>query len=236
MSALWQIVLITWSAGVTAFIGAQLARYEGSAESTAKRELIHALVAFGGGALLAAVAFALAPHAMDELSPWRLALSFCMGGVLFCVLDAWLARRGGGFAQFLAMLMDYVPEAISLGAIFSQDRKMGMVLAAFIGLQNFPEGFNAYREMRTGGLRPRRILTVIFVASLLGPLAAVIGYTLLQEREALTAVIMSFASGGILYLIFQDIAPQAVMRRHWTPPLGAVLGFMLGMLGTVMMQ
>ncbi len=42
---------------------------------------------------------------------------------------------------------------------------------------------------------------------------------------------MSFASGGILYLIFQDIAPQIRMERHWTPPLGAVLGFAIGMVG-----
>jgi ZIP family zinc transporter len=42
---------------------------------------------------------------------------------------------------------------------------------------------------------------------------------------------MTFASGGILYLIFQDIAPQSTMRRHWTPPLGAVLGFVAGILG-----
>ena len=37
--------------------------------------------------------------------------------------------------------------------------------------------------------------------------------------------IMLFASGGILYLIFQDIAPQSRLDRHWGPPLGAVLGF-----------
>ena len=28
-----------------------------------------------------------------------------------------------------------------------------------------------------------------------------------------------------------DIAPQAKLNPHWTPPLGAVLGFVLGMMG-----
>ena len=41
---------------------------------------------------------------------------------------------------------------------------------------------------------------------------------------------MLFASGGILYLIFQDIAPQARLERHWAPTLGAVLGFCFAML------
>ena len=47
----------------------------------------------------------------------------------------------------------------------------------------------------------------------------------------ITAAITSFASGGILYLVFQDIAPQSKMNRHWLPALGAVLGFTIGMVG-----
>jgi ZIP family zinc transporter len=42
---------------------------------------------------------------------------------------------------------------------------------------------------------------------------------------------MTFASGGILYLIFQDIAPQSKIKNHWIPALGAVLGFAIGLLG-----
>ncbi|MDO3384587.1 ZIP family metal transporter [Gilvimarinus sp. SDUM040013] len=233
MSELVFVVAITWVAGATAYVGALVARFEPTQESNIKDELLHGITAFGGGALLAAVAFSLTPHAMVVLNPGLLVVTFVSGGAVFCAIDAALARRGGSFAQFLAMMMDYVPEAISLGAVFSQNRKMGLLLAAFIGLQNLPEGFNTFRELRTNNFTKRNILWAIFVASLIGPLAAYLGYTLLQERETLTAAIMSFASGGILYLIFQDIAPQAVMRNHWKPPLGAVLGFAVGMIGSV---
>lgn len=44
---------------------------------------------------------------------------------------------------------------------------------------------------------------------------------------------MLFAAGGILYIIFQDIAPQSKLKNHWAPPLGAVAGFLLGVLGQV---
>ncbi|WP_049721420.1 ZIP family metal transporter [Gilvimarinus polysaccharolyticus] len=226
------IILITWAAGVTALLGGFVARIETFKEGVAKQEFVHGIIAFGGGALLAAVAFALTPHAMAALSPLTLALSFCAGALLFFALDGYLAKRGGAFSQFLAMLMDFVPEAISLGAIFTHNRKMGLVLAAFIGLQNFPEGFNAFRELKKSGVRAGTILWVFLGVSFLGPLAALTGYYFLQGQEQITAIIMSFAAGGILYLIFQDIAPQAVMRRHWSPPLGAVLGFLIGMLGT----
>jgi ZIP family zinc transporter len=44
---------------------------------------------------------------------------------------------------------------------------------------------------------------------------------------------MMFAAGGILYSIFQDIAPQVPLQKHWAPPMGALLGFLMGVLGSM---
>jgi ZIP family zinc transporter len=225
------ILIFSWLAGLSAFIGGLFARIEGSAETEVKREIIHGVVAFGGGVLVSAVAFALAPEGITFLHPVTLGVVFCAGGVLFCILDAYLSKRGGTKAQFMAMLMDFLPEAISFGAVFGHNHQLGMLLAVFIGAQNLPEGFNAFKELQASGTRPAHTLVILLLASLLGPIAACIGYFFLQGRPKLTAGIMTFASGGILYLIFQDIAPQSKMMRRWTPPLGAVLGFIVGMLG-----
>jgi ZIP family zinc transporter len=231
MNQLAIILIFSWLAGVAAFIGGLFARIEGSAETEIKREIIHGVVAFGGGVLVSAVAFALVPEGIAFLHPVILGVVFCAGGVLFCILDGYLSKRGGTKAQFMAMLMDFLPEAISFGAVFGHNHQLGILLAVFIGAQNLPEGFNSFKELQTSGNRPAHTLVILLLASLLGPLAACIGYFFLQGRPKLTAGIMTFASGGILYLIFQDIAPQSKMRRHWTPPLGAVLGFIVGMLG-----
>lgn len=231
MSDLVIIVLVSWLAGFAAFVGGVFAKIEGRAETEGKRELIHGVIAFGGGILVAAVAFALAPEGMAVLSPVHLAVAFCLGGLAFCALDAHLSARGGSKAQLMAMLMDFVPEAIALGALFGHNRRAGILLALFIGAQNLPEGFNSYREIVAGRVSPRATLIGLFAISLLGPVAAASGHLFLQGHPQLTATIMSLAGGGILYLIFQDIAPHSTMRRHWTPPLGAVLGFVVGMIG-----
>ena len=47
---------------------------------------------------------------------------------------------------------------------------------------------------------------------------------------------MLFAAGGILYLTFQDIAPQSRLERRWRPPLGAVLGFALSVLAEMVFR
>lgn len=231
MSQLTIILITSWLAGLAAFGGGVIARATDGANTNEKRELTHGLIAFGGGILIAAVAFALLPKAMDVLSPAGLGAMFCAGGLFFCALDAQLGRSGGTRAQFLAMLMDFVPEALALGAVFGQDQRLGVLLAAFIGAQNLPEGFNVYREMTTVGIRSRVALMTLLAFSLLGPLAACAGYFFLQDQEKVTAGIMAFAGGGIMYLIFQDIAPQSKIRKHWIPALGAVLGFAVGLIG-----
>jgi len=43
--------------------------------------------------------------------------------------------------------------------------------------------------------------------------------------------VMLFSAGGILYLTFEDIASQAKLDRRFAPPMGAVLGFTLGLIG-----
>ena len=61
-------------------------------------------------------------------------------------------------------------------------------------------------------------------------LAGALGWWVAAKFPALVGAIMLFSSGGILYLLFQDIAPQSRLERHWGPTLGAVLGFCFAML------
>ncbi|MCA9081672.1 MAG: divalent cation transporter, partial [Planctomycetaceae bacterium] len=68
----------------------------------------------------------------------------------------------------------------------------------------------------------------------LGPLCGLTGYFFLAQTPALVGAIMVFAAGGILYIIFGDIAPQAKLERAWLPPMGALLGFLVGLIGQML--
>ena len=110
------------------------------------------------------------------------------------------------------------------------------IFQTMFALQNLPEGSNAYRELpATGRLAPGQILAAFAALALLGPLAALAGWSMLAGEAGLLGGIMLFAAGGILYLTFQDIAPQVPLARHWAPPLGAVAGFMLGLAGQLLL-
>lgn len=228
-----KIIIYTLGAGACIPIGALLARMERIRPDWLENELRHFIIALGGGILLAAVALVLVPEGNKySNSPILSVTAFLIGGVSFFLLERFLGIKRKEKPQFSAMLLDYVPESLALGGAFAIGAQSAPLLAIFIGLQNLPEGFNAYRELlSTPKSNKNRILGFMFTLVPLGPFLAIIGWVYLREHAVLIGATMLFASGGILYLIFQDIAPQSHMRRHWAPPLGAVLGFGLGMLG-----
>jgi len=180
--------------------------------------------------LVAAVAFVLAPKGIQMLSMPVLIFAFLLGAVCALLLDRFFARRGGKTAQLMAMLLDFIPEAMALGAIFSVDRQTGLKLALFIGMQNLPESFDSFGDLLRSGFSPGKATLVLIPFSLLGVGGAVAGYSLLAEHQQLVAGLLVFSAGALLYLVFQDIAPMAKLENHWAPATGATFGFMLGMI------
>lgn len=185
-----------------------------------------------GGALLSAVALVLVPEGIEHLSPIVAATCLIFGGAAFMGLDMLLARLKTAGSQLAAMLSDFIPESMALGAAIAIGNDSAYLLAGLIALQNIPEGFNAYREInQSSNLSGQRIVIIFTIMSLLGPLAGVSGYLWLSDYPAVTGIVMLIAAGGILYSVFQDIAPQARLDKHRAPPMGAVLGFVLGVMG-----
>ena len=215
-------------------IGASIAGFERFRPHWLKTEVRHSVIAFGGGALLAAVALVLVPEGMHNLDPVMIVVCFTGGGVTFMLLDIRLAAKNTPASQLVAMLSDFVPEALALGATFAVSKASGLLLAGIITLQNLPEGFNACREVTSSTqYRVSQVVKAFALMALLGPISGLAGHFVLSAYPKVVSAIMLFAGGGILYLIFQDIAPQSKLNKHWGPPLGAVIGFLLGVLGKV---
>ena len=235
MNELTLLLTLTLGAGLAMPLGALIAAWEHISPQWVEIEFRHAVIAFGGGALISAVALVLVPDGSEGMSiPW-VVFFFLAGAGTFLGLDVWLASMQSSASQLLAMLSDFIPEAMALGAGFALDNSAGILLAGLIALQNLPEGFNAYRELRVSiHYSPAKIILAFVAMALLGPLSGLIGYYLLSPYPFIVSAMMLFAAGGILYLIFQDIAPQAKVEHDWIPPLGAVLGFLLGLVGQML--
>jgi ZIP family zinc transporter len=226
-----EIILYSFASGVTVIIGGSLARSNLIPRNELGREISHSIVAFGAGVIVAAVAFVLTPRAISLLSLPFIVIIFLAGGFLFLLFDRITSKHGGRLAQLMAMSMDYIPEAIALGAVFSYDRHTGLLLALFIGLQNLPESYNAFDDLVKSGFSPNKSLLILIPFGFIGIVAAILGFLFLSDNANLLSGLMLFSAGGILYLVFQDIAPMIKYKAHRAPAFGATLGFMLGIIG-----
>ncbi len=231
MNDILTIILFASAAGLPIIIGGSVSSIFQAKQIVLKSEINHWVVAFGGGALVSAIAFALIPKAIPILSTIELSIIFLSGTITFMIIDILIARMGTSLAQAFSMMMDFLPEALALGASFAHNHNFGLLLAIFIGLQNLPEGFNSYIELRRK-MRKKQTLLLMFGLSFAGIIAALTGKFLLSNNEKLIAVIMLFAAGGIIYLVFQDIAPLSKKKNDWIPATGASIGFLIGMIGT----
>ena len=238
MSEIAAILFFTLAAGACIPLGGFVASFEHIRARWLEQELRHFLIAVGGGILLGAVAVVLVPEGVASMQGSMLAIPIVLaGGLTFFAIERALGLRRREAPQVMGMLLDYVPEAIALGGLVALGSPVAPLLALLIGLQNLPEGFNAFRELHALRRRSaRRTLLIMGSMVAIGPVAGLMGYFLLSDSPAVLGAIMLFAAGGILYLIFQDIAPQSRLNRHWAPPLGAVVGFSVALFGDMLVR
>ena len=225
-----QALLLSAFAGAMIPLGGWLACFRQGPHGGSGPVLPSTVIAFGGGALLSAVAFVLVPEGAEKLPGWLAVALFGAGGVAFAWISRAIDRIGGSHGQMLAMLADFIPEAAALGALLAAGGgDTAILLAGLIALQNLPEGFNAWCEGED--TNPRRRLALFWGLAALGPVAALGGHVFLSDYAGVLGGLMVFAAGGIVYLIFEDIAPAGHLPDRRAPPLGAVMGFALGFAG-----
>lgn len=232
MTEVLRIISYSLLSGSTIFIGGVLSFYFGKhvKSGLVKEEVIHSSTAFGGGILIAAVGLVLVPEGMLVLEMLPIAFSFSAGAIAFYYLDRHTESKGGPLAQVFGMLTDFIPESLAMGAVFTHNTSLGLLLTGIMAIQNLPEAFNAYSDLRSN-YSARKCLIILFLLSFSGLAAALSGYYLLADMPQVVGAIMLFAGGGVTYLIFQDIAPLSRLKKSWLPALGASLGFLVGMMG-----
>ena len=221
-----EMLLWTTLAGACIPIGAGLAHIEHIRSQWLEQEFRHFVIAFGGGVLVGAVALVLVPEGAERLpEPLAVAGLMLAGGGAFMMIDRIQARAKQATPQFTAMAADFLPESLALGGMFAANPEGGVLLALLIGLQNLPEGFNAWHELATGRLKRRSVLGLMVMLAFLGPVCGLIGWFWLADQDAILGGIMLFASGGILYLMFQDMRRRRALsgtgRRRSAPCWGS---------------
>lgn len=140
-----------------------------------------------------------------------------------------------GIVMASAIALHNMPEGMTIGASYaSNDGVMGsaaLVLAILIGLHNIPEGMAVSVPLISGGMSKGKAVLITALSGVPTIIGALLGYLIGDVGAIGLALSLGFASGAMLYVVFGEIIPQAIlMYRSKLPTFSTILGAMVGLL------
>lgn len=151
------------------------------------------------------------------------------------------ARHDNKFSLFIAgvvmasaIALHNVPEGMTIGASYaSNDGVMGsaaLVLAVLIGLHNIPEGMAVSVPLISGGMGKFKAVLITASSGIPTIIGALLGYLLGDIGAMGLALSLGFASGAMIYVVFGEILPQAILMYHSKlPAFSAIFGMLVGL-------
>lgn len=151
-------------------------------------------------------------------------------------------RMGGKLGLFVAgivmasaIALHNLPEGMTIGAsfVYTGDLLTGptLLLAWLIGLHNIPEGMAVAVPLISGGMGRLKAVIVTAASGLPIMLGALLGFWIGEVGKIGLCLSLSFASGAMLYVVFGEIFPQAILLcRNKVPAFSLLAGVIAGML------
>ncbi|XP_051770212.1 zinc transporter ZIP11-like isoform X2 [Ctenopharyngodon idella] len=135
----------------------------------------------------------------------------------------------------LAITIHNIPEGLAVGVGFGAIGKTPSAtfesarnLAIGIGIQNFPEGLAVSLPLRGSGMSTWRSFWYGQLSGMVEPLAGLLGAVAVVLAEPLLPYALAFAAGAMVYVVVDDIIPEAQVSGNgklasWTSILGFVV-------------
>lgn len=207
--------------------------------------VIGAIMGFGAGVLISAVAFELTEDAFEGGGGGSLGFGLAAGALAFWAADWIVDHRGGDMrkrstgqppggsasALVIGALLDGIPESVAIGASLIGGGDIGLAVVAAVFLSNVPEALSASTGMKEAGRSPGYILGLWGGVAVISAVAAGLGYAFLGGAPPeVIAVILAFAGGAILTMLADTMMPEAYEHSGKLVGLLTVLGFALAFL------
>lgn len=218
---LWGLV-----AGSSFVVGGALALRFGLSPRT-----VGMLMGFGGGALIAAVAYELVDEA-DRLSggTGHVGSGLILGSVLYLVATVgWRLDRPHGHSadrlHALPVVAIVIPEAVVVvGSLLNDHLSVAVILAVF--LCGVPEGFVVTGRLRAGGRSPAQVMSVWAGLMVVCGVAAALVYAWLDgARPGTIAFVLALAGGAVLTELTTELVPEGYERAGSRMGIAVVVGF-----------
>ena len=210
-----------------------------------------ALTGFAAGVMVAASVWSLLIPAMEQaadlgrLAFFPAAVGFWLGILFLLLLDHLIPHLHQNSLQaegpksqlqrttmmVLAVTLHNIPEGMAVGLAFAlvsggEGFAGAAALAMGIGIQNFPEGAAVALPLRQGGWSRPRAFVGGMLSGAVEPVFGVLAALAAAGVDPLMPWLLSFAAGAMLYVVVEELIPQAHSRAG---TCGFVMGFLVMM-------
>lgn len=193
--------------------------------------LLAALMAFGAGAMVAAVSSELFAPAFAIEGVWIAGSALLAGALVYVVANHLIENRLGpaalGWALLLGTLLDGIPENTALGVSLMEGG--GVVLLVAVAVGNVPESVAGAASMRgQPGFDARRAFRVWAVTAVALVLVVVAANAVSDKISGGSiAVVQAFAGGATIAVLADSLMPEAYREGGWWVGLSTALGFLV---------
>jgi ZIP family zinc transporter len=140
----------------------------------------------------------------------------------------WLMRVG--VLTTLGIAIHNLPEGLVVfSSAIGGNMRLGIVVAIAIGLHNIPEGISVFVPIYEGSNSRRRAFLYTFLAGIVEPVGALLGYAILMPflSPNVSFGLLAFAGGIMVYISLDELLPAAFKygEAHLT-----IIGIIIGMM------
>lgn len=219
---------------------------------------------FAAGVMIAASVWSLIMPAIDMAEAqgqgvfFPVGGGFVIGGLFLMLLDRLLPHLhiGSGETEgvhsglgrstmvVLAVTLHNIPEGMAVGLAFalaaqSPDKSAlagAIALAIGMGLQNFPEGAAISLPLKSEGMRNRKAFAFGALSGIVEPIFGVLTVLIASNVVGIMPWILSFAAGAMIYVVVEELIPEAHLGEHSHVGTASVMfGFLVMMLLDVLL-
>lgn len=206
-----------------------------------------AMLGFAAGVMTAASVWSLLIPSIESAGSWIPAVTgFLVGTAAMTALDAVVPtpepnkdpKLGENLLLFIAVTLHNIPEGMAVGVAFAGaisgvlPISEALTLSIGISVQNFPEGTIISAPLVTDGMNKRKAFAYGVLSGAVEPVASIITVLLTWLVAPILPFVLSFAAGAMIYVVSQELIPEAKSRIGTA---GTAVGFALMMLLDVAM-
>ena len=207
--------------------------------------MIGAIMGFGAGVLISAVAFDLVEDSYDLAGGGRaVGFGLLAGCATFAVGNFLIARMGGSQRKdptgpgeaaqagalgiVLGSILDGIPESMVIGLTLIGGQSLGISYLAAVFISNLPEGISSTQGLLTSGWSRVRLVEMWLLIVFVSALASLAGYGFLDTASPdVVAFVQSFAGGAILTMLADTMMPEAYQYGGAIVGVVTTIGFIV---------